>query len=228
MPDIGAISARVGALDGRIADQKQLASRMDAVSGRIESLSARDQTVIDSIRRPIDVLTSRVAALKANSASIDATSKRLNRIAGLQEAFFALALGRPIGDVPNAPAALSRFAHVAPPTEAALRMGFLQAEQAALAAKQPDEINAPFIDRIWDRAQGLMTVRKGNDVIVGNPTAITLNHAQSALDAGDLSGAVAAVGTLQGQPAQAMATWLEAAKGLLNARSGLDEMARQD
>lgn len=225
--DVGKITARLDALDGRMADQTQLASRMDTLSGRIEALSGRDQAGIDAGKRQLDALTSRVTAAEENANSLAVVSKRLNRIAKLQEASFALASGRPIGDLPNAPAALTRYAHTAPPTETQLRLRFPAAEQAALATKQPDNSDAPFLDRVWDRAQGLVTIRRGDEVVVGNPTTIILNQAQVALDAGDLAGAVASVERLKGQPGQAIAGWLADAKALLTARSALADMADQ-
>jgi hypothetical protein len=225
--DIGKLTARIDAVDGRVADQAQLASRMDTLSGRIESLSGRDQTSLDLNKQQLDALTSRVAAGEVSAVSLDAAAKRLDRVAKIQEASFALASGRPIGELPGAPEALKRFAHTAPPTEALLRLRFPAAAQAALAAKQPDDSEAPFIDRVWGRAQGLITIRRGDDVVVGNPSAIALNHAQAALDAGDLAGAVAAVETLKGQPGQAMANWVAEANALLSARSALAEMAAQ-
>ena len=226
-PDIGKVTARIDALDGRVADQTQLASRMDTLSGRIESLAGRDQTGQDSNRRQMDALTTRVASVEALAGSLDAASKRLNRVARLQEASFALSSGRPIGDLPNAPEALKRFAHSPPPTEAQLRLRFPAAERAALATKQPDASDAPFLNRVWDRAQGLITIRQGDEVVVGNPSAIILNRTQIALDMGDLAGAVVAVEALKGPPGQAMASWIEEAKALLDARSALAGMADQ-
>jgi hypothetical protein len=225
--DLGKIIARLDALDGRVADQTQLASRLDTLSGRIESLSGRDQTGIDATKQQIDALTTRISALESNAGNIEAVTKRLNRIARLQEASFALASGRPIGDLPDAPEALARYSHAAPPKEADLRLRFPHAEQAALAAYQPGEKNAPFIGRVWERAQGLITIRRGDEVVVGDPTAVILNSAQIALDAGDLAGAIAAVETLKGQPEQAMADWLAEARALADARSALAQMAAQ-
>ena len=225
--DLGNITARVDALDGRVADQTQLASRLDTLSGRIESLSGRDQSGLDATKQQIDALTSRIAAIDANAGNLDAMTKRLNRIARLQEASFALASGQPIGDLPNAPDALTRYAHTAPPTEAQLRLRFPRDEQAALAAKQPGESDMPFVGRVWERAQGLITIRRGDDVVVGNPSAIALSHALAALNDGDLTGAVSAVEALKGQPGQAMANWLADAKALLGARSALANMADQ-
>jgi len=225
--DLSKISARIDALEGRIADQTQLAARVDTLSGRIEALSGRSQTGIDTTKQQIDGLTTRLAALEANAGNLVAVTKRLNRIARLQEASLALASGRPIGDLPGAPDALARYAHAAPPTEADLRLRFPQAEQAALAANQAIESNTPFVGRVWERAQGLITVRRGGDVVVGNPAAVILTRAQMALDAGDLAGAVGIVETLKGEPEQAMAGWLADARALVDARSAFANMAAQ-
>jgi hypothetical protein len=225
--DLGKITARLDALDGRTADETKLASRLDALSGRIESLSGRDQTGIDAIRDQNSALTTRVAAMEANTSNIGTVTGRLNRIAGLQKASLALAAGQAIGDVPGAPEALTRYAHAAPPTEADLRLRFPGAERAALAVQQPDEGNAPFLDRVWERAQSLVTVRRGDAVVVGNPAAVILARAQTAINAGDLATAVSAVESLKGPPEQAMAPWLSDAKALLDARAALAQLAAQ-
>jgi hypothetical protein len=225
-PDLSKINARVDALEARAADQTQVASRLDTLSGRIESLSARGQTAQDATKQQLDALTGRLAALEANAGSVATVARRLTRIARLQEASFALALGQPVGDVPDAPQAIMRYAHAAPPTEAQLRQRFPAAEQAALAVKPPlDEGDTPFIDRVWDRAQGLITIHRGEDVVVGNPSAIVLGRARAALEAGDLAAAVEAVQSLKAEPAQAMADWLADAKALLSARTALAGMA---
>ena len=226
-PDLGKIPARVDAMEGRVADQTQLASRLDALSGRIESLSGRDQSGVDATKQQIAAITTRITALESNAGNLEALTERLNRIARLQKASFALASGRPIGDLPDAPEALARYSQVAPPTEADLRLRFPRAEQAALAANLPNGGNEPLIDHVWQRAQGLVTIRRGDEVLVGNPAALILNRARTALDAGDVSGAVAAVETLNGQPELAMASWLADAKALLDARSALAQLAAQ-
>jgi hypothetical protein len=190
-------------------------------------LSGHDQTNIDTTKEQISALTTRLNALEANAGDLEAITKRLSRLARLQEAFFALASGRPIGDLPDAPEVLARYSHAAPPTEADLRLRFPRAEQAALAANQSDERNQPFIGRVWEKAQGLITIRRGDEVMVGNPSEVILNRARTALDAGDLVGAATAVETLNGQPAQAMAKWLADAKALVDARAALAQLAAQ-
>jgi hypothetical protein len=232
--DLGSITARLDALDGRVGDQTQLASRVDTLSGRIDSLSGRVQTSLDAAKQQLDAakqqldaLTSRVGSVETNAGSLDSVNQRLSRISKLQEAFFALGAGRPIGDLPNAPDALARYAHTAPPTEAQLRLRFPRDAQVALAARQSDDSDTPFAGRVWERAQGLVTIRRGDDIVVGNQSATVLSHAQAALDAGDIAGAVYALNALKGAPGQAMANWLADAKALLGARSALADMADQ-
>jgi hypothetical protein len=223
--DPGNYTARLDAFESRIADQGQLANRMDSLSGRIESLAGRDQAGVDAVKQQLAALTARLATIEGNAGSVEAVTRRIDRIARLQEASFALASGRAVGDVPDAPEALARYARAVPPTEADLRLRFPHAASAALAARQPGESDAPFLDRVWDRAQGLVTIRRGDEVVVGDPAAVILSHARTAIDAGDLTGAVTAVETLKGPPGQAMSIWLADAKALLDARSAIAQLA---
>ena len=139
----------------------------------------------------------------------------------VQSASAALAAGQKLGDLPGAPPALARFADTNPPTEAALRLAFPQAARQALAAAHPVSGDKPLLTRLWAQAQDLVTVRQGDHVLVGDPTAGMLERARAALDAGDLSAAVTDVATLQGAAGQAMAAWLAQARALLEARAAL-------
>jgi hypothetical protein len=225
--DIARLASRIDGLEGKVGDQTAVGSRLDALSGRIEALSGRDATGRDTVKQQFDGLSARVAALEKSAGGLDALSDRMNRIARIQEASVALALGRPTGDLPNAPAALARFAHSAPPTEGQLRLRFLSASDTALSAPQPDDKAAPFVDRVWERAQNLVTIRRGEDVIVGNSSSVALGRARAALDAGDLKSAVVAVQTLKGPPLQAMGSWIAQANELIAARSALADLADQ-
>ena len=91
----------------------------------------------------------------------------------------------------------------------------------------PDERDQQFVGRVWEKAQGLITIRRGDEVMVGNSSEVILNRARIALDAGDIAGAVTAVETLSGQPGQAMAKWVADAKALVDARSALAQLAAQ-
>lgn len=225
--DIGRLAARIDGLDAKGAEQTQVGGRLDALSGRIEALSGRLQAGLESDKQQEDRLAARVADLEKVEGSLDAVSGHLNRVTRIQEAAISLAVGRPVGDIPGAPPALSRFAHTAPPTEVQLRLLFSQSEQAAIAAKQPDNSTEPFAERVWERAQNLVTVHRGDDVVVGNPSSVTLSQAKEALDAGDLKSAISTVETLKGQPREAMARWLAEAKSLEDARTALANLAGQ-
>ena len=63
--------------------------------------------------------------------------------------------------------------------------------------------------------------------MVGNPSEVILNRARTALDAGDIVGAITDIETLSGQPGKAMAKWLADAKALVDARSALAQLAAQ-
>src|SRR6202030_3818836 len=116
-------------------------------------------------------------------------------------------------------------ATTAPPTEASLRQAFPAAARNALAVARPATDGKPLLDRVWAEAQDLVTVRQGDRVLVGDPTAGVLARARSALDAGDLSDAIANIASLNGPAAQAMAAWVADARALLDARAALAQWA---
>ena len=82
-----------------------------------------------------------------------------------------------------------------------------------------------MLARLWAQAQNLVTIREGDNVLVGDPAAGVLDRARTALDAGDLVGAVATVGSLTGPAADAMAGWMMQARALLDARAALADWA---
>ena len=223
--DFDKILARLDKLETRVSDQAQLASRLDVLSGRIESLSGRGQSGLDAIKQQLDQDADRVTALEKTVDSNKSVSERVDRIVHIQAAEIALATGRPLGELPDAPPALSRFAHIAPPTLAQLRLAFPQVEGAASATTQSSTASGPFVDRVWERAQGLLTIRQGNQVVVGDASAVALARAKNALQAGDLVAAVDALTTLRSNAQRAVADWLAEAKALIDARSALADMA---
>jgi hypothetical protein len=249
-PDIRPLESRLSALEQRpLPDVAGLATRVDALAGRQDALSARAQGIeavgiarqdaaetrlaaleqaaarLRELTVRIDTLALRLGKAEDAARQVPALSERAARLARLQAAQAALEDGRKLGEMPGAPAALARFASVAPPTEAALRLAFPAAARAAAEASVPPTSDAPLLDRVWTRAQSLVTVRQGDRVLVGDPAAGVLARAKRALDAGDLAGAVAALGDLSGPAAQAMAAWRADAQALLGARAALAEMA---
>jgi hypothetical protein len=223
--DLGKISGRIDGLESRILDQTQIQSRMDVVAGRIESLAGRDQAAVDGLKQQLDKADSQISALEASTGSVSSSSTRVDTMMRIQAAAVALANGRPLGTLPNAPPALAKYATVAPPTEGQLRLAFPQVERDALAASTLDTSALPFVDRMIERAEELMTIRRGNEVVVGNATAAVLAHADAALDAGDLAAAVKAMAGLDPGAMKAASGWIAQAKSLLDARAALTDLA---
>ena len=214
--DLAPLNGRVDALTGQATT---LAGKLDALGGRVDMLGGR-----------ADALEPRVAAVeqqdKQIAGQLGTVAERSQRISRVQAAMTALDAGQRLGDIPGAPPAVARYAQDTPPTEQALRGSFDKAADAAQHAEQPALTDSQsFGGRLWTRAQQAVTVRQGDNVVVGDPLAGVLGRARQMLDAGDLAGAVAAVDTLTGPPAAAMADWVGQAHGLLDARKALAGLA---
>ncbi len=164
--------------------------------------------------------------LTQSESQANQTIDRAGRIARLQVAETALEQGQPLGEIPGAPPALARFATAKPPTEAALRLAFPSAARIATEASQPGTEGKPLVDRMWTKITRLVTVRAGNEVLVGAPATVVLADARRKLDAGDLAGAIAALDGLDPAAALAMADWRAQAQSLVDARAALAAMAR--
>jgi hypothetical protein len=244
--DIAPLAARVAALEARnppppvylapletaIADLQRrpvgdpaLSARVDAVAGRMDALTGRVEAMDAVMGHRLDAVEARLAPLEKNAGQITTLADRSARIARIQAAQAALDSGVKLGDLPGAAAALARYATAAPPTEASLRLSFPAVADAAMAASRPAVDDKPFLDRAWAKAQDLVTLRQGDHVILGDPAAGILARARAALDAGDLAGAVSALGALTGPAAAAVADWKAQAQGLLDARKALADMA---
>jgi hypothetical protein len=187
--DLGPLESKVAQLAARPVGDPALTARVEALSARVEALSGHVDSTDTAIRQRQDATEGRLAPLEHDAGQITALADRSARIARIQAAQAALDGGLQLGDIPGAPAALSRYATVAPPTEAGLRLAFPPVANAALAASRPSEDGKPFLDRVWARVQDLVTLRQGDRVILGDPAAGVLARARAALNAGDLAAA---------------------------------------
>ena len=230
--DVQTLSARLDAIASRqdqLANRQQgletgIGNRLDDADRRLQALE-RQAAGAAALPGRLDQVEQRLGSVEQNQGKLSALADRAGRLARIEAAQAALDAGQPLGDIPGAPPAVTRFAATKPPTEAGLRLAFPQAARAALAASRPSPEGKTWYDRLWARAQDLVTVREGEHVIVGDPAAGVLASARQALDAGDLAGAVAALSRLSGPPAQAVAGWLADARSLLEARGALGSMA---
>jgi hypothetical protein len=214
--DLAPLTARIAALEQQVQAEKaaQTPPPLSVSPAQLDALAQR-----------VQANETRLAAVEKTANTPSPEAREAARAARVQAVYLALTNGKPLGAIPDAPPALARYASTPPPTEAALRLAFPAAAAAALAARRPVAADKPWLTRLWARAQELITVQQGDQVLVGNPDAGVLARARTRLDAGDLAGAAAAVATLTGPPAQAMAAWLDQARGLLDARAALADMA---
>jgi hypothetical protein len=219
------LESRLALLEQRAASGTDVVSRVQTLTSRVDALATKDDNAQATVSQQLAAENVRISALEKTAGQMASVADRATVLARIQGAATALTAGRPLGAIPDAPPALARYATVAPPTEAALRLSYPAAERAALAASTPETEGKPFLDRVLARAQDLVTVRQGDHVIVGDESAGVLARARTALLAGDLPAAASAVADLRGAPAKAMADWLAQAQGLLAARAALADMA---
>ena len=226
-PDVRSLEARLDALERQQTEQAADAAKLATLPAQVTALSARNPADLSG---QLDAVQHRIGELAENQTKLSGTSDRITRLAQVTAAEVALSAGRPLGSIPNAPPALTRFATTAPPTEASLRLAFAAASRQALQVSVPDTEGKPFFDRVLARLQDfrLITVREGEHVVIGNSTAAILAHARVLLDVGDLSGAAKAVASLSGPPAAKMAPWLADATALQAAREALASLAENE
>lgn len=208
----------------------KLSALRSELGGRVEGLGTDLNGKLSALGSGVDgklgQIESRLSAaeqrLSQSGQQVSGIVDRATRLARLQAAAVALETGQKLGDIPGAPPALARFAGQAPPTEAALRLSFPAAAEAAHKASQPAiEENQPLLNRTWIRAQQFVTLRQGDRVLVGDPIAGVLARARELLDAGDLQGALQALDGLAGPAAEAMQPWRAQAQALVDARAAL-------
>jgi hypothetical protein len=228
-PPIAPLEARVAALESRKPDtaaSDKLAEQLNSVAAEATAAKAAEAAMTSQLAEldgRLKQTEQREGTLAQQAAQASDQAAQARRVAQAQ---VALEVGEPLGDLPGAQPTLARFAHVKPPTEAALRLSFPAAADAAEAASRPSTEGKTLGERMWLHARSLVTVTQGDKVVVGPPAATILGDAHAKLEAGDLAGALAALDALDPPAAAAMSSWRSQAQALLDARAALAQMAR--
>ncbi|WP_237217887.1 hypothetical protein, partial [Falsiroseomonas oryziterrae] len=81
------------------------------------------------------------------------------------------------------------------------------------------------LDSAAQRLGGLVTVRRGEEVLWGDAAAAEIERARRAVEAGDLEGALRFLQRLSPPARQAMGGWIGNAEALIAARAALRQMA---
>jgi hypothetical protein len=238
-----AVGQRVAGLESQVGQRlaavdAQAGQRVGVLEAQVgQRLSAVESQVGQRVAAVESALGERLAAAERSLQRLNTLEGRTARLAAVDALQRALSAGQPLGPalgrVEDPPQALARYAQTAPPTEASLRLSFEDAARAARAASdaaaslspQPDGGRAGVVDSALARLSGLVTVRRGEQVVWGDAAEAELERARRALDAGDLEGSLGYIGKLPPAARQAMDSWTEQARGLLAARNALRQIA---
>ncbi len=243
--EVAALAGRLDALEARAAAPGRAEVAVAALDGRLAALESGavgsgDPARLAALRREtakveaaIGELGRRLSALERRAATGDRdTARAVAFIISVGELRAALKGAGPYAealeavragfgaDVPDALAAIADRAERGIPTIEGLRARFARlAGDIVRAGAMPED--ADWIDETVGRLKQMVTVRRtGLDVAGDSPDALVA-RAEAALAAGDLAGAVAALGTLQGPAASAAAPWLGDARARIAAGRAL-------
>jgi hypothetical protein len=211
------VTAAIPAVNSQAA-QATLQEKFISLDAQVQAMQAAQATDHGTL-----------AQLAANNVDLTKLTSKIETLNRLETVRMALESGQPLGDIPNAPPALAKYATTPPPTEAQLVLTYPAAAKAANDASvaRADKGN-DMLTGALARVESLVTISKGDQVLVGAPAAAITAKAQSQLDAGDLAGAVATLTNgLSTQTQAAMGDWLPQAKSLLAARNAIIALGAQ-
>jgi len=209
--------------------QSQVGERLGTLESRLTERLAALDAALSERRAENTAQAARIQELEGQAQRLAALEGRAGRLATLDQLRAALEAGAPLGGalgtLREAPAALTRFAAVAPPTESALRLAFEDAARAAHAASDPARQGQGVLDSAVSRLSGLVTVRRGEEVLWGDAAAAEIEKSRRALEAGDLQGSLPPLRRLSPAAQAAMQPWVEQAEALIAARTALRALA---
>ena len=220
------IAEQLAAVEAR---ERVLPEQLDAA--RAETGAVREQ--VDAARAETGAVREQVSGLEQR---VDVLAAQLERPDREQLAFALIGLGqlriataaskpwrrhletlRPVfagePDVEAALAALEPGADVGVPSLDRLRAGFPDVARAALQGRDA-EMAEGLVGEVLARVTSLVTIRQVEDVEPDSLEA-RIAEAETALAAGELAGAVAALEMLEGAAGDAVADWLAGARSRL-------------
>ena len=236
---IAALEQAIGGFAGRVAaNEAALAARTQAIETQNARIAAVEQALgarlvalegqIAARAQAAEQQAGRLAALEAAAQRLAALEGRAARMAALDAVRVALEAGQPLGaalrPLPGPPEALARFVTLPPPTEAALRLSFEDAARAARAASDPPA-GGGVMEAAVARLSGLVTIRRGEEMVWGDAAGAEIERARRALEAGDLDAALRHLARLSPPAQEAMRGWLAQAQALIAARAAIRQLA---
>jgi|GEM_PF-685999 cytoskeletal protein RodZ len=225
---LATIEARIGDLEARLGASTGTDDEVASLQQRLDRLEAGVQ--------PIAPLETRLSALEvAERQTHPQVGRETALVLAVGQVRQALSSSGAYGDQLDAlrtvvaddaelealVESLQQHANDGVPTEDALRTRFPAMARDVIRAEQGISGDG-WVARMTNRLTSLVTVRRtGEAAVAAGGSDAVLAEAQAALDAGDLGGAVAAVGHLQGPAAAAARPWLDDATARLDVEAAL-------
>lgn len=213
----GVDPAALDALRAEVAALKSggpAAAQADALAAEAEARLATVQKAADELRAETEAAaaaTRRAAALTRLSAALESGAP------------FAAALADLGGDVPPV---LANAAQSGLPTLASLQDSFPQAARQALDTAIQADMGAGWTERVGNFLRVQTGARSLEPREGGDPDAI-LSRAEAAVNAGNLTAALAEIATLPAPVQDAMADWTAAATARVQAGDAIATLAAQ-
>jgi hypothetical protein len=236
--DVAAVSQRLTGVSQALEDQAAaIASLRDRVEALGDDLDAAEDDVADAARQ--DAVDRALADTRARLAEVEAlASQRSGTAAAMALAASqvrqALDRGLPFADSYQALDAVapsgaqeiqSALNRLAPHAEAGVATLEALGDRLAAAAPAIRAAGEPppdgWLDSAWGAVSGLVTVRRAPGEHPGSDVDSTVARAEGRLAQGNLAGAIDAVASLTGAPAEAASDWLAAARARQEAVSAL-------
>lgn len=218
--------AQIAQLQGQLLRlQGQLASPAAPVQPGVVPTApvyAADAAALAQLSARLDRLEANQRALSRAAAAADAAASLQQKAHGSAPFMSELIAVEPAFDDPSLTAPLRAIAEKGVPSEVQLAIEFpIAAAKANIAAKADSDD-----DNLFNRARhalgSFISVRR-TDNTMGNGTEAKLARAEIQLNAGDLDGALAYLGTLPPSAQKALKPWLDKA----HARSLVDDTTRR-
>ena len=214
--EIAALQSAMGALDTAMAAQREENGRQ-----REQAKALADAVSVRSAGEQKALAAARASALVGVAARLNTAldtgapfARELDLLVPLVQGDAALAA---------IAKALQEPAVRGVPAQATLDAEFPAMAKAALADDLADD---SYGARLLGKVKGLVSLRRVGDV-PGDTTEAKLARAETALQRGDLAGAVALLKSLPEQTRNATAAWLARAEARLAAKAQVDQLAAQ-
>jgi hypothetical protein len=215
------ISQPLDDINQRLGQLEVDAGRLTAVEQRLGDV----QAALAEVRSTVDQAGKEASRPAATVLAVNQLAEALGRSDGYAQELETLRVVA--GDEASLAAPIDRLQQWASSglaTIGELRAAFPEMARAVAQTDYQREGDS-WLDGVTNRLTSLVTVRRVGDVaLAAGGTDAALAQAESALDNGDLAGAVKAIEGLQGPAAEAASGWLTRARDRLGAEKALADL----